>query len=182
MDGEPGLKGVGMNGLIFGNQGGFGPLNYFSGTMGVSGVWLIGSLGYTHMPNFGGNTLTPLFFNGITVSAAGNSLCGIVFPPTSPASAYKIKATFSNIMGISSIAAFRLTDGTTPFAYQGYCQVPSAPCLNSSCEGVYAFSSGNTATIELQGLASPNSAQIGGGASLVFLSFPSVQWEVIQIK
>lgn len=150
--------------------------NYYSGYMPNSTSWSTTSSTQAALTNSGSNTLTKIFGNGITITAASSNVAGISFTPLASGSVYKITATMAvGLSGGAGQAGFFLTDGTTNFASNSVesfgQQVPV------SLTGIYVFSSGLAATISIQ------AAQNVSGTFTINNNVytPSITWEVIQI-
>ena len=158
--------------------------NYFSGYMGASGSWSSSSHGsFADGANVGGNTLTTLFSNNLSVVAAGSSLAGIVFTPASSASVYMIEAIvclYENATNSGGAAA--LSDGNNLFAFTGYNQTATLanmnPCL--PLRGIYAGGTTSPVTIKVQ---------LQSASGTVFLQndmgiqqVPTIQWTVFQLN
>jgi hypothetical protein len=151
--------------------------------MSSASNWNTTSSAFADGSNSGGNALTGIYSNGISVSAAASSLAGITFTPATSTSVYKITAnvcTYSS--GFSTSIALRLTDGTTAFAWSGASSGSADQTTGTQVlTGVYAPGTGSAVTVKVQLLTT------GSGSAYIYTGaygadIPVIQWSVEQIK
>ena len=161
--------------------------NYFSGYMGSSGSWAVTppASGYTILINTGGNTLTTTFASvGFSISAMGNSGCGVIITPPNASAVFEITASALLIAGTASDdAELRLWDGAQAFGFGGLNSSPTSPTVvqQTVVSGIYAGGTATAITISLQaGSAAAANVRVGN-ASDFGSNLPPVQWKVVQI-
>lgn len=148
--------------------------NYFSGHFGLTATWDLTTAAFGDGSNTNGNTLTTVYSNGLTVTAAASNICGITFTPSASTSVYLITAniTFNTQAGGNN--SFRLTDGTTVFSISD-----NSGCCNTTMTGIYAPGTGSAVTVKIQ----LYSATAGNHVFIenITNAYP-VEWMVVQIK
>lgn len=169
-----------------GAAGGTGPTAtnaYFNGYMANTSTWSTTSTTFADLVNSGGNALTTVAFNGITVSAAGNSLAAVVFVPASATAAYMVDTT---ILGFNNSGAVQLelTDGTTAFAWGGCGNgFSTGEVIGYPVGGVYQCASGATVTIRVRAATSSGgTANISHDGEFTAGTPPTISWRFVQIR
>jgi len=154
--------------------------SYWSGAM-TGATWHTTSATFANATVTGTNTLSTLFNNNITVSAAASNAPGITFTPASSTAVYMIKAAFTGFNSTNADnSAFRLYDGTSVVA-TGYMQnsgTVGAPWI--TLEGIYAPATGSSVTIQVQMACNAGQAFMGFASSITGTNI--MEWSLIQIK
>ena len=151
---------------------------YFSGSF-AAGTWSTTSNSFVDGTNGGGNTLTNLVSNGLTVTAGGSNVCGVTWTPSSSSAIYFVSVTFAN----SNTSAgqsnyFRITDGTN--VVMKTISQPATANANSNVVllGVYAPGTGAAVTLKVQFACSNGTLNtLNAGSALA----DNVNWTIIQI-
>lgn len=176
-----------MNGLMFTNNSGVtGPTatnNYYYGVTPNNAKWLAvsgASTGTFPSNILGGGTVIPVVFNGLSITAAGNSGAGISFNPPLQSSVYLIQAQVYAYHQGGTAMVLALSDGVknyqqtvvTDFSFESKSSLVSA-----------TVSTGTTAAINvliaLANIGTGGTMVIGDnqGRSLI----PAIAWTVTQI-
>lgn len=153
--------------------------SYWSGTISSAAAWTTTSTTYVAGTNSGGNALTTLVSNGLTVTAGGSNVCGITWTPSSSSAVYLVSASFcgrNNTAG--DFANFRLYDAGNSIAIDENCcaEPPTSGQFPFKLSGIYAPGTGSAVTISVQlGVTGGGTAQINGPG------FP-LYFTIVQIK
>lgn len=182
-----------INGLMLGNSsgGGNGGLNYYWGNTLNSAHWYAtpggASLSWgTLVGTTGCGSLIEQNQSGLTIGAAGNSMCGIAFNVPTTSSVFLINATiygYQNGGTAMALALFDVANDVGPFPT--FIQPKFASNNESTSMRVSAlYSPGIAATCTIQLLVN----NLGTGGTIIIGDnqfrnlVPSVFWEVIQIE
>lgn len=172
-------------GVDISSGGTSGPTNtYFNGYMSSSSSWSSSTTSFVDGSNSGGNALTTVYSNGITVTAGASNIMGITFTPNSSTAAYKITARIASDNSSSNNAGgctFKFTDGTTDFAWDMLLSRGSGTTnLINVLTGVYVPGTTSAVTVKVQFKTVAGTTTIHSSA--FDSSLPAIQWEVIQIR
>lgn len=157
--------------------------NYFSGTFPSSGTWARTANTFGDPSLTGSASLTTLYSNGITVTAASGSLPGITWTPAASTSVYLVTVGFFMLNTSGNPGSARLFDGTTAFAWTGKGnQNTSDESGWVTMTGIYAPGTGSAVTIKVQ-LASANTTEVSISSDGEMASgTPQMQFTLVQIK
>lgn len=160
-------------------------LSYFSGSMPQATYW--GTTSSTFVDptvEAGSNTLTTIYSAGLTVTAGASNLPSITFTPPTTTAAYQITASFNGAnAGSADAGGFRLTDGSTAFAWQVSDNpnfITGSPVYPTVLTGLYKPGTTSAVTVKIQVFSN-------GGAGTMFLNglqigtTPGLVWNVVQI-
>lgn len=157
--------------------------NYFSGYMSSSSSWSTTSNTFNDGTNSGGNTLTTLYSNGLTITAGASNVAGITFTPSSNTATYKISALCAGYNSNANNAIqFRITDSTTVFGWNAILSPTTAGVTNicAPVRGIYTPGTTSAVTVKIQIRIAGGTANFANSA--LDASIPVVQWEIVQIS
>lgn len=147
---------------------------YFSGHFGTTATWDLTTNSFGDGTNANGNTLTTVYSNGITVTAAASNKCGITFTPSASTSVYLITANITYNTQAGGDNSFQLTDGTTVFSISD-----NIGGGHTSMTAVYAPGTGSAVTVKIQLYSAVNGNHVF--IENLHNAYP-VEWMMVQIK
>jgi hypothetical protein len=158
---------------------------YFQGYMSSSSDWNTTSSTFADGTNSGGNTLTTVYSNGITVTAAASNVAGITFTPAASTSVYLINAIACVYTATTGFEVnLRMTDGTTAFGWNAESAGSGIGTQVDMClpvGGIYAPGTGSAVTVKIQ-LSNGGAGTAHMNAQSATTGVPTIQWTVMQIK
>ncbi len=186
----PARLGIGSSGSILTVVGGvpawagaaaLGATTYAQAYFGSASSWTSTSTTFADPTNSGGNSLTVRQSSNLTLTAAGSSLPGVTFTPSSSLAVFLVIAAvgLENTSNSFNTSA-QLTDGSTVIAISPGQQAQVGSGTNAvTLSGIYAPNNTSADTVKVQLVTTAGTAGIAANPATGTVS---IEWTVIQIN